>query len=302
MAVIGIPTITAPGIPADASRPLPTRDPLLSGVANSGVRFLADLAFPWCYPGGDPATRPAAGAPSNGALVRDVAELANGSVALPAGSIGFAGGGLDMTNVQINSNTPAGIVIPASVAADIATAYGGKVQRFLVATYVKLPLLADWTSGTFSFLGDKTFNAGPSLIAINEAAAGALNLRRQNGAGTADNISITPAAADYGSVAQVAAYRTDTGIGFRLRSAAGTVLQTAAVGADNNQAFGTNVINLGYSTAFPGGLGGAVMTVGALKGLRVYRAFIENLARSGRDPVAVLDADWARQQARGLFS
>ncbi len=40
MATTGIPTISAPGIPTDATRPKPWRDVVLKGVANEGVRFL----------------------------------------------------------------------------------------------------------------------------------------------------------------------------------------------------------------------------------------------------------------------
>lgn len=36
--------------------------------------------------------------------------------------------------------------------------------------------------------------------------------------------------------------------------------------------------------------------------LRAYRLFIENLARSGRDPLAVAEADWLRVQARIVAS
>jgi hypothetical protein len=35
---------------------------------------------------------------------------------------------------------------------------------------------------------------------------------------------------------------------------------------------------------------------------RIYRSFIEALQLSGRDPEAVLDADWARTVARNVFS
>ncbi len=55
MAYSGVSTIQLPGVPANASNPLPWRDPTLKGVANSGVRFMFDLAFPWSYPGGAPA-------------------------------------------------------------------------------------------------------------------------------------------------------------------------------------------------------------------------------------------------------
>lgn len=300
MAAIGIPTINAPNIPEDVSRPLPARDATLKGVLNSGVRFFFDLAFPWCYPGGALVGRPAAGAPSNGATVQDMSEHANGNIAEPAGAIDYAGGGIDLTNGQ---NAPAGVIAPAAALADIATAYAGKVQRYLVVGYVKLPTSANWNaSGTIlTIMGEGSYSTGASLISISQNSGGTLQLRRQTAAGVAETIgSLTPAAGDYGSVVQIAAWRNDAGQGFRLKSANGAVLVTAAVGADNTQDFSAKQFCWGRPNAFTGVSSTAALT--ALSGFRVFRGWIENLARSGRDPVTVLDADWAREVTRAAFS
>lgn len=308
MAIIGVPSLSAPGIPADPTRPRPVRDPLLSGVANSGVRFMADLAFPYCYPGGAPTGRPAAAAPTNGAVVQDMTDLANGSVVIPAGTVGYAGGGFDFTNAQgvgAAATWDVGIQMPASVLSDIYTAFGGKSQRYLFTCWVKLPALADWNaSGTLlAFAGDRSYLTDVSLFVLSMKAGGLIDVRREVAANTADTTTMTiqPAAGDYGTVVQIAFWRADSGQGLRLRSANGTVLVTRAVGADNTQNFSTNQFTVGKNgRSFAGASGTAVLQ--ALNGFRVYRAFMENLARSGRDPATVLDQDYTFVRDRAAFS
>ena len=311
MAIIGVPAINAPGIAVDLTRSLPVRDPSLVGVANSGVRWLSEFAFPWCYPGGSPIGRPNAGAPANGATVYDMAERANGSVSYTAGTITYAGGGIDLTNSQstgvAGAARNAGLILPASVLSDIWTPYGGKSQRYLFSTWVKLPTLANWNStGTLlSMAGDLAYNTGsPSLFVLSQQTGGILNLRRQIALNTYDTtnaLNLIPASADYGSVVQLGVWRTDTQQGLRLRSANGTITVTSAVGSDNTQDFSANTFCVGRNGAsFGGASATAVLT--ALSGVRVYRAYMENLARSGRDPVTVLDAAYAAVVARNPFS
>ena len=311
MAVIGVPTITAPGIPVDLTRSLPARDPALVGVANNGVRFLCDLAFPWSYPGGSPVGRPDAAAPANGAVVYDVAERANASVLISAGSLAYAGGGFDFTNSQAvgtagTAGRDCGIVIPASVLADIWTAYGGASQQFLFSMWVKLPSLANWNASAtlLSMAGDLSYTSSPSLFVLAQLTGGYLQFRRQTAAGAYDvtNVmAITPAPADYGSVVQLSVWRNAAGQGMRLKSANGTILVTKAVGADNTQNFSANTLTVGRNGAAFGGAS-ATATLTALSGVRIYRAYMENLARSGRDPVTVLDAAYAAVMARNPFS
>ena len=49
-------------LPSDAATK-PVRDPLLIGLPAGAMRFLFDLDFSWCYPGGDFSVRPAQGDP-----------------------------------------------------------------------------------------------------------------------------------------------------------------------------------------------------------------------------------------------
>lgn len=307
MAFTGVPTITAPGIPEDVSRSLPARDASLVGVANDGVRFMADAAFPWCYPGGPLDGRPAAGTPTNGAVIYDMAEQADGSFALPASGVTYAGGGFDFTNsTALTGSRDVGIIMPASVLADLWTAYGGASQQFLFSMWVKLPTLANWNASAslLSMAGDLPLTAQPSLFIVTQRSGGVIDVRRQVSSGTSDTgnpLVITPASGDYGSVVQIGVWRTASQQGLRLRSANGIRLTTAAAGAANTQNFSGNTFCVGRNGASYAGAS-PTTTLTALSGFRVYRTMMENLARSGRDPVAVLDAAYTAVTARGLYS
>ncbi|MGE4323553.1 MAG: hypothetical protein AB7E60_11055 [Sphingobium sp.] len=304
MAVSGVPSFSAPGILADPSRPFPVRDPMLKGVANAGVRYMFDLAFPFCYPGGPPIGRPAAGDPAPDIPIYDVNESADGIYRRGSAEsvITYAGGGFDFSASQIVGGLSAGVAVPSAVMADIWAPFGGKSQRFMIVAWLKLPSLADWNSAgaIMTVIGDASYVSAPSLLVINFRQGGLIDARRQTGAGQIDGqVIVTPDPDDYGSVVQIAAWRNDAGQGFRLRSANGTILQSTAVGADNSENFSANDYYFGRSTAF---LGQGSDVVSGVNGLRFYRGWIENLARSGRNPVAVLDADYDFNVARGLFS
>ncbi len=298
-----VPIITAPGIPTDPSRPLPVRDPLLTD-SNGGVRFLFDVAFPWCFPGGPKNGRPAAAAPANGAPIYDMAERANGTVQIGTGGAGtllYAGGGFDFT-AAVNGGQDVGIVAPSSVLADIYAAVGGNSQSVLICMYLKVLTSARWAtgSGIISVMGDRSYQSSPSLALIGmvPGTPGKYEVRRQI-AGGFDGNSVTAEAEDLGTVCQLAFWRNAAGQGMRIRSLTSgkaAKIATKVAGAAGNQDFSAIPFTFGRPNAFSLG------TAGAWDGHRVYRGFIENLARSGRDPAAVLDADFARQVARNLFS
>lgn len=296
--------LRSPVSTGDASLPLAVRDALLRDVPNDGVRFGADLAFGWSYPGGPYASRPAPGAPANGAVVYDVAERANASVVLRSGQVvGYAGGGFDFSSLTDNSSY---LSIPASVAADLYTPFSGASQRYLFCAYLKLPALADWNTDSvvapFVHWSAAPFNTPSTDLFTLSQTSGATKgiiLHRQTAGATAQSLSLVPAGGDYGSNAQLAVYRTATATGLRLRTANGTILATAAQGADNSGDFSALTGRLGVGSAFWRSPLSA--QVNAAK-WRLGRAFVENLARSGRDPITVLDDDYARVVARGVFS
>lgn len=287
----------------DNTLPIYKRDAVLSGD-NGGIKFLFDLAYNYSYAGG---------APANGAPIVNInGSGSNGSVVLQAGqAIANSGGGFDFSGITNRTNA---LTMPAAAAADIWAA-GAGLQYFLFCMYVKLPTNADWnTDGSMapfmqfaSPLG--SYQSEADLLVIAQAAVTkTLSFRRQRLAATADVIGIQPVAADYGSFAQLAFWRNGTNQGARLKTANGTVLGTAATGAANTQDFSGKSGSIGVTSAFLGSTsnvnGAALTSAGQLNAVkwRLYRGWLENLQTSGRDPAAVLDADYARTVARGVFS
>jgi hypothetical protein len=233
-------------------------------VANNGVRFEFDLAFPFCYPGGPQAGRAAASTPIAGQAVHDIAEIGDGTAGVgTANGVAYAGGGFDFTNSAATAaGTDQGVIAPASVMADLFASYGGKSQQFLIAAYVKLPTLANWfnSAGIMSILGDKSYATDASIGALGFLSGGLLQWRRQLAVGSYDTtapLQIAPASNDYGNVVQLAVWRNASGQGLRLRSANGTVLASRAVGADNAADFSANKLCFGRNAgSFPGSSGG----------------------------------------------
>jgi hypothetical protein len=149
-----------------------------------------------------------------------------------------------------------------------------------------------------SFFGDRDDTAATSLFSVGMNApgsvAGGFALRRQTAAGVVRSLAL--AAAEGGVLAQIAVYRTASVFALRYKSATQTMLVVDPVGtgSDNTQDFSANQIALGRPNAFRNTTGFNTRFIG----FRAYRTFIENLSRSGRDPMAVLDADWTRMQTR----
>lgn len=281
----------------DTSLPILKRDTLLEND-NGGVLWLADMASRYSYP--------TLAAPVNGTAVNNMDESVNdGSILIQSGdAISYAGGGLDFSAVTKAGNH---LVGPASAAASI---WGSTNQYFLVCAYLKLPTQANWNaeSTIFDMLtfcnSSQTYQSGAELVIFAQSSSQAISIRRQTGAATADALTLVPAAADYGSVAQIAFWRNASGQRARLKTANGTVLSSAAVNANNTQDFSALTPKLGVPPGFKGVAGEILLAseVNAKTGLRVYRTFIENLEISGRDPATVLDADYARTVGRGVFS
>lgn len=276
----------------DTTLPKVTRDPLIDND-NGGVLFAADFAFPWCYPGG---------APINGSVVKDIAESGSNGIITKQGAdvISHAGGGLDFSAVTVANNM---LEIPADVAAAI---WADANQYFLFCMYIKAPLLADWNVATtlrsMAQFATAGYSTGAELVNISQyrspvtTGAGQIHFNRQYAAAAAHAVILNLNPADHGQIVQVACWRNSTVFNARIKSANGVVsgsssTQTAA----NTQNF----------SALTGKIGTAGSTWGApnnFENYRLYRAFVESLTTSGRDPATVLDADWTRTIARGVFS
>ena len=296
--------LQAPTQVANAGLPLLKRDPLLRDDYNGGVRFAFDLAFGWCYGGASPFVADA--------VIKDVAERADGAVRVPAGGgqPTFAGGGIDFSAATLRNTH---LEIPAAVA---NTIYNNG-QKFLLALYLKLPAAADWVTAA----GDWNILAFSSAVNSWQGAADMLSLglaynsgtpqlffRRQTAIGTADNQAISGAnlVPAQGALAQLAFWRSNTETGASIRTVAGgrVTVTPKAAGSDNAQNFASQVGRIGLTPNWSAtAIDGATSNnqAGARK-MRIYRGWVEALQLSGRDPLTVLEADWARTIARGVFS
>jgi hypothetical protein len=294
--------LKSPVVSPDTSLPVIYRDKLLEGVLNDGVRFIADLAFPFSYPGGAFAGRAAAAAPANGALVADIAEVADGSVVVVSGqAIGYAGGGFDFSALTARGSY---LQIPASVANDIYTAYGGNSQHFLFCAYVKLPASGEWnTLGSIApFMSFASANAAvgvPDIVSVGQANPTSLQSVRQTAGATLANNTVVIPSNYFGLFAQVAFWRNAAGVGLTIKTANGRTTSTGAVGSNNSENFSAQTGKVGVCPAY---WSSSLTGQSGAKNFRVYRCFVENLARSARDPLTVLDADYARVVARGDFT
>lgn len=275
----------------DTSIPITPRDELITG-ANDGVRFLFDLANEYSY---------VSGTPSNGKAVRDLADISSaGSIANPDASVVAGGGGIDFTSISSGNK---GIKLPAAVLDDLF-----EDQEYLVCSYVKMPLLADWPavssglSGTWITATDGTSSYVDSpelaLVCCSLTQVGGVTMRRQTAINVHAALSLTGCTIHAGLLTQISFWRTASATGFRFKSAGGTSVVTGAAGAKNAADFSAKTLNFGPFGSF--GYGASVANW--KNGQRLYRGFVENLHRSLRDPVTVLNADYDRVIARGVFT
>jgi len=253
----------------------------------AGVKFAFDLgsALSWAK----------MGAPANGDAVLDLAGGTAGSAAVTAGqTVNYAGGGWDFSACSARGEL---VVAPAGCLADIAALANA---YFMVASYVKLPTSGNWSTGSnvspifCCTTNGSGYAAETDMVTVDMGTGGVVHSRRQTAGATIDAITVS-AAAHYGLVTQVAYWRNAAGQGVRLRSSAGTTIGTMAVGAENAASFAAKVPRWGVTESFTS------LSAGSLN-WRLFRGWIENLAVSGRDPVTVLDADYARTIARNVFS
>jgi hypothetical protein len=309
--------LRAPYAVSDTSLTKVYRDPLLKD-AKDGVRFLWDTAFPWSYPAGDFAGRQAAGAPAADALIRDISEHNNGAFRkLAAGTVGFAGGGFELKTLTGRHGY---VEVPAAVNADIwnpapagAAVVGGS-QLWLECLYLWAPDPRLWTgpaansfcpimqtSGTDA-APTAYYATTPEKAWVGVKADGAVVANFQSPAmGNNNTINYTSSILPHiGKLTQIATWRSGAGAtqsGLMIRSSvsrnvSNTSANGVAANADSYAASKTK-IGIGPSSIWPAS--GLDMSQSPF---RIYRGFTENLARSGRNPLTVLDDDWARVQAR----
>jgi hypothetical protein len=276
----------------DDSLPILYRDPLLFG-ANGGVKLLVDLASTYAW------SKQAA--PINGDAILNLDESGNnGSVVIGAnGAPAYAGRGFDFTSV-----TGVGEYIQGDGGFAESLAANGQ-QYYLITAYLKLPAQVDWPTtgglGVLSFSQSSgRYSTVPDLVEVTpfgqQGGNRFLIARRQTAIGAAEQMNIAVDATDYGSFAQIAVWRNAVGQGFRIKTASRTVKAGSppATGASNTASL------TGLKARF--GIPPNASLTGTNNKFRIYRLALEDLFVSGRDPETVLDADWARTIARGVFS
>mgnify|MGYP006921314825 CR=1 FL=1 len=286
--------------PTGASRPV--RDGLLTGH-NGGVRFLFDLDFSWSYPGGALATRPAQGAPANDQVIYDIAERSNGryrfNTVFQAPRATYAGGGFDYTNI---THAPFGVQGPADAWASI---YSAANDYFLWCGYYRLPTEADFKpSGGFAMMFSNTPNTGfhitnvePFQVAQITSSGKKIQFIRQTTGGSGGQVTLSLATSTdyYANMCQLSFWRNASGVGARMKSATAEVSTSAAVGVNNSADFSTLRPTWGHAAEPNISFNSEDL---AATNYRSYRGWLEDLSVSGRDPLVVLNADWARVQAR----
>jgi hypothetical protein len=273
------------------------RDTLLED-ANDGVLWLVDAAKTFSWNGATPAS-------AN--TVKSLTGANDSTFLIQSGqSIGYAGGGfnfatLDATAANAEDNY---LSIPSAVASNI---YSAANDYFLIATYFRLPAEADWCSSGSTILpmlqwSATGYGSEADFLVFNQNAGLQLQARRQTSVGVATwfTLTIPSGSGHFGSVAQVAFWRDSTGCYFRLKTATGTISASSAVSTNNSANFSTCVGRIGVSAAYTNlpadtGLRNAVK-------FRFYRGWVENLITSNRTATTVLDADYIRTIARGVFS
>lgn len=293
---------TTPGIqiplPSDSTEK-PLRDPLLSELPAGAIRFLFDLDFSWCYPGGALATRPAQGTPTNGQTIYDIAERVDGYYPAPSSALEpkptYAGGGFDFS---VCTRNPIGVKGPDDAWDPIESATNA---YFLVCGYYRMPSSSDWKpSGGFlqmfsSAPANGFYISQPDPLIITQISGG-LRAVRQRALGSFDQLNLTPTSAHYNKMCQVAYWRNSEGQGFRMKSVDGEVSTAASVGVENSVDY--SGIRPTWGDAREPANGPYSTEDAKASNFRSYRGWLEDLSVSGRDPLTVLNADWDRVQAR----
>lgn len=292
-------------IAAPAGASVKLRDPVLAGLADK-CRFLFDLDFSWCYPGGDFSTRPAPGNPANNAVIRDINGRADGrhifNTVFEAPRTTYAGGGFDFTAVM---HRPFGVQGPADAWAPI---HAGADDYFMWFGYYRLPASADWkASGGFATMFASTEATGfhisnADLLNVHQISPSAGNRRiefsRQTAIGSVTSILLAPNDSHYGKVCQMGYWRTSAGVGcivVPLDNEAAALSATAAAGANNSA---------DYSATRPcwGDSGGSNTSMSAedqaASNFRVYRGGLFDWAGVSALPQDILLADRTRVRAR----
>jgi hypothetical protein len=279
-----------PGTVTDETLPFDYLDPIIT----EGTLFVARGSDTFSWAGQD--------APSNGDLLKNIDDINNAgndaSWLIQSGSsIGFADGEFDFTGLPANKNT---LLLPASIA-DALWGAGSGLQYFAICMYVRFPSAEDWWSLTsdrpfLTWAGDSgnassNYTTDPEIVMLGQQTNGGVAnvwARRQTAIGATQNFNAPVHSTHFENVVQMLFYRTPSAAGLRLKGASATsTAAPQASGAPNAANFSGKNGQLGIgSSLWPNSSLPAAINWG-LRGI-----WIEDLSVSGRDPIAVADADF----------
>lgn len=291
-------------------------DQVLAG-ADGGVLGLFDTDYALCFGGAtggvtDPGEQPEMGQPifdisaldftvdpENGTVIaQDVPSAGSITANNPANLAAYTGRMFDFSVVEIRNSV---IRLPEAITARLAALAN---QHWMQVLYARLPAQADWNAtGLRPFSCFSTALNGLSgdadLLTIGQAAqSGNPRLRAfrmTTGPGTGVQVQLQPQAGAYGEVCQIAWWRNGDGEHLSLRSPVGRQMVSVALGAPTSVDLSGKYPQIGITNSFwqnpPGPAGD----------FAIARGWFEDLEMSGRDPIGVLDADWARTMERGAF-
>lgn len=305
--------LQSPGAVTYAPDDFAELDPIMNN-SNGAFRFVVDTAYPRCYPGGDPNTRSAAGAPADGAVLYDSANRADGAFRKASGqTVTYAGGGFALSAVTARGCY---IEAPASVNADIYTAAPagsdnvGGTQAWAECLYIIMPNPTTWTGVTagksypiHASVTESYYGNGAERCWIGIKTDGTMEIIFQQSVGGTINtnfkaiqIGSVDTSVHYGLLTQIVIYRKADGTcGVRLKSSAGTTTPSTITTTANTADYSARVTRLGVTsnTTWPA----SGMNLSATK-FRLFRWWIANLNRKAFDPITKADTDWTYVQLR----
>lgn len=280
-------------------KPIYYTDPIEDG-ANGGVRAIFDLDVDGSYPG--PGALTPAVAPLDGQTIYNIAHhiAENLTFESPANQVAYAGGGFDFSGVTAKRHE---IVFPASALADIISGQ----QYFSLIMYVKLPIIADWftDSGNAPLCCTTShvngYAAENDLLTIVMRNGGGLAYFRQTTALNASQNAILTmtTASDTAGFTQIHYWRNVVNTGFVVRNANETKSSILATTPKNSLSLTGKQLRMGVTSSLWDFVKPSSQ---AANNFKIYRAVLENLEVSGRDPQAVANADYARVLARNKFN
>jgi len=277
---------------APPGSPALVRDALLRD-SNGGVGFLYDFGHRYGWPSGV--------APVDGDVVPDISETADGAVDIFSGqAVSLIGGGMAFNSV---TSKPVEVTIPANFAADIWDGGEGD-QHFLVCVYLRLLTESDWpatgTRPVICWTATSQGYVGPEvdLLTMGFWTSGGndyLTSRRQLDGGTDVDTRFFNISGHYGRIGQLAFWRNGSGARLRWRDSLGVLSDSRADEGNNTGDFSAKLGHLGVTQSL---WGLSNPDQHANTNFRIFRAFGENVAKSGRDPEEVADVDYERNIGR----